>query len=127
MKTIITSLIMALSFGFVINNADAQNAQEKIPNGKLQSSFVCYVNNNYMGKEQIPVEVEGKTYYGCCMGCVGNLKKNRKVRYAQDPLTNEEVDKSTAFIVLKSDTGAAVQYFANAENYAKYKSKNAKP
>lgn len=95
---------------------------EQLPEGKVQSSFVCYVNNNYMGKEQIPVEVDGKTYYGCCMGCVGNLKKNRAPRYARDPLTGNEVDKATAYIVLKPNGNGKVLYFQSEENYLKYRS-----
>lgn len=89
--------------------------------GQVQTSYVCFVNNKYLGKEQIPVEVDGKTYYGCCQGCVGNLKKNRAPRYATDPLTGNEVDKSSAFIVLKPNANGEVLYFASEENYLKFK------
>merc|ERR1712232_951318 len=93
----------------------------QLPEGRVKSSYVCYVNNNYMGKEQIPVEVDGKTYYGCCQGCVGNLKKNRAPRYATDPLTGREVDKATAYIVLKPNGNGKVLYFESEENYLKFK------
>lgn len=96
---------------------DIQNLKKE---AKLKSSFVCYVNNNYMGIEQIPVEVDGKIYYGCCEGCVDKLKNQRETRYALDPLTGKEVDKATAYIVLKPNAGAAVLYFESEENYLKY-------
>lgn len=94
----------------------------QMPEGKVETSFVCFVNNKYLGKEQIPVEVDGKTYYGCCMGCVGNLKKNRAPRYSVDPLSGKEVDLSTAYIVLRPDGSGEVLYFESEENYQKYSS-----
>ena len=96
---------------------EAQHVKKEV---KLKTSFVCFVNNNYMGIEQIPVEVEGKTYYGCCEDCVGKLKNLRETRYAIDPLTGTEVDKATAYIVLKPNSGAAVLYFQSEENYLNY-------
>lgn len=36
----------------------------------IPQSRVCMVNNTVFDKPQIPVQVEGKTYYGCCGGCV---------------------------------------------------------
>jgi YHS domain-containing protein len=88
---------------------------------QLKSSFVCYVNDRFMGSEQIPVAVNNKTYYGCCGGCVEKLKKNLgNVRFAKDPLTGSKVDKATAFIVLKPHANGAVLYFESEENYKKY-------
>ncbi|MCF6214264.1 MAG: hypothetical protein L3J45_09600 [Flavobacteriaceae bacterium] len=88
---------------------------------QLKSSYVCYVNDRFMGAEQIPVAVDGKTYYGCCAGCVDKLKKNLgNVRYATDPLTGTKVDKATAFIVLKPHANGVVLYFESEDNYKKY-------
>lgn len=44
------------------------------------------VNNEVMGKPQIPVKVGEQTYYRCCKMCVGNIQQNRKVRFAIDPI-----------------------------------------
>ncbi len=123
MKTII--LIAAIIIAFVAT-APVQakdKVHKKVPEGKVKTSYVCFVNNKYMGKEQIPVEVGGETYYGCCKGCVGNLKSNRKVRFAKDPLTGKEVDKAKAYIVTQGKGSKAVFYFKNKENYEKYKKK----
>lgn len=83
----------------------------------VKSSLVCYVNNKYMGKEQLPIEYDNKTYYGCCEGCVLNLKNNEEVRYAKDPLTGEMVDKALAIISLRSANTDDVYYFASMKNY----------
>lgn len=88
---------------------------------KLKSSEVCYVNNAFMRSEQIPVIVDGKTYYGCCQGCVSKLKNNLNgVRFDVDPLTGEKVDKATAYIVLKPNSNSDVLYFASEKNYNKF-------
>jgi YHS domain-containing protein len=121
MKTLIISII--ISMVGVITGCSVQ-AQDQVK-GKVQSSYVCYVNNKYMGKEQIPVEVNGKTYYGCCQMCVGKLQNNEEVRTAIDPLTDKEVDKATAYIVIKDLGKSDVLYFENKNNYEKFKkSKN---
>ena len=100
--------------------ATTQETNKKFINYNLKSSYVCYVTNKYMGIDQIPVEVEGKKYYGCCEGCVDNLKKNRKIRFGLDPLTGYEVDKALAYIVLKPKGKGEVLYFASKENYLKF-------
>lgn len=98
-----------------------ENIVKTSKTAQLKSSYVCYVNDRFMGSEQIPVAVDGKTYYGCCGGCVEKLKKNlANVRFAKDPLTGANVDKATAFIVLKPHANGAVLYFESEENYKKY-------
>jgi YHS domain-containing protein len=87
---------------------------------KVKTSFVCMMDNKFKGKEQIPVMVNGKTYYGCCQGCVHALKNNRDIRYARDPLTGEEVDKADAYITLKSNGTDSVFYFKSVETYADF-------
>jgi YHS domain-containing protein len=87
----------------------------------LPKDLVCMVNNAFMGKEQYPVAFEDKMYYGCCEMCVNTIKNQREVRYATDPVTGEEVDKSAAFIALKpGSTNGDVLYFASEKNYEKY-------
>ena len=115
MKSLIILAISVVSF-FSMNTINAQNENQE----KLQSSYVCYVNDAYMGKEQIPVDVKGKVYYGCCQGCVEKLQKNRDLRYSIDPYSQNEVDKATAYIVLKEKGKSEVLYFENKENYEKY-------
>jgi YHS domain-containing protein len=81
-------------------------------------SLVCMVNNTYMGKAQIPVEVQGKTYFGCCPMCKERLANEPDTRTAVDPVTGETVDKATA--VIAKDADGNVRYFANQANLRGY-------
>jgi YHS domain-containing protein len=81
-------------------------------------SLVCMVNDRYFGREQIAVEVSGKTYYGCCAMCKERLAKDEAARTAVDPVSGEKVDKSAAIIGRASDD--TVVYFENLTNFKKY-------
>ena len=81
------------------------------------------VNNEYMGKPQIAVPVNGKTYYGCCQMCVGTLNNDETARVGIDPFSNKKVDKTEAYIVLMKE-GGEVNYFESKENYLNYKKKS---
>jgi YHS domain-containing protein len=83
------------------------------------SSQVCMVNDQFMGKPQSPTEVEGRTYYGCCAMCKEKLEKQREMRVARDPVTGEEVDKAKAVIV--QDARGKVLYFASEDTLRKYR------
>lgn len=82
------------------------------------TSQVCMVNNQFMGRAQIPVQVDGKTYYGCCAMCKGRLQSDEAARTAIDPVTNAEVDKASA-VIGKTTTGS-VLYFASREHFETY-------
>jgi len=89
------------------------------------TSQVCMVNNQFMGRPQIPVQVDGKTYYGCCAMCKGRLQSDAVARTGIDPLTNAPVDKASA-VIGKTATGSAL-YFANLENFQTYSRMARKP
>lgn len=78
-------------------------------------SHVCMVNNEVMGKPQIPIKVADKTYYGCCKMCVGKLTNNKSARMAVDPVSGKEVDKSTATIGAKPN--GEVLYFESEKTF----------
>jgi len=98
--------------------ATAYNVGDQVPN-----DLVCMVNDAYMAKPQIPVPVNGKTYYGCCEMCVGTLNNEESARMATDPQTGERVDKTEAFIVLL-DANGRVGYFNSEANYTAYTKKS---
>lgn len=81
-------------------------------------SLVCMVNNQFMGRPQIPVQVEGKTYYGCCEMCKDRLAKDSTARIGVDPVSNRPIDKSLA-VIAKAENGSAL-YFENEANLAAY-------
>jgi YHS domain-containing protein len=97
-------------------------AKNGLPGGMTRvtdPSQVCMVNDQFMGKPQIPVEVEGRTYYGCCAMCKEKLNTQPAARLAQDPVTGETVDKSKAVIV--QDPQGRVKYFASEATLSKYR------
>ena len=84
-------------------------------------STVCMVNDQHMGVAQIPVQVEGKAYYGCCQMCEAKLKTNPQTRLGTDPVSQKPVDKATA--VLATDATGKVFYFENSANMQAYASR----
>jgi YHS domain-containing protein len=96
-------------------------AQDVKPAGKLtkvETKKVCMINEHAMGKDQVPVEVDGKTYYGCCDMCKKALAENADKRAAIDPVTGKKVDKALAVIAAQED--GRVFYFESDETLAKY-------
>jgi YHS domain-containing protein len=81
---------------------------------KVETKYVCMINNQVFDKEQIAVEVDGKTYYGCCAMCKERLAKDAESRKAVDPVSMKEVDKAKA--VIGADAEGNVHYFENEEN-----------
>lgn len=82
------------------------------------ASAVCMVNNTYMGRPQIPVVVEGRTYFGCCEMCKGRLERDASARYATDPVSGRQVDKAAA--VIGRDAENRVLYFETEATYGQY-------
>ncbi len=81
-------------------------------------SLVCMVNNQFMGRAQIPIEVEGRTYYGCCEMCKGRLGSDPSSRVSADPVSGNTVDKATA--VIGRDSNGMALYFENDQTFAAY-------
>ena len=82
-------------------------------------SQVCMVNDQFMGRPQIPVEVDGRTYFGCCAMCQQRIQSEPAVRAAQDPVTGEPVDKARAIIV--QDAAGKLFYFASEATLRDYR------
>jgi YHS domain-containing protein len=103
--------LLALAFGVA-------QAGEKAQLKRVETKKVCMVNNQVFEKDQIPVNVEGKTYYGCCEMCKERLAKDAAARTGVDPVTGKPVDKATAVIAAMPD--GKVLYFESQETYEKY-------
>lgn len=99
-----------------------EKVEETVVAESLPVNQVCMINDAFMGKDQIPVPVGNKVYYGCCEGCVEKLTNMEETRYGTDPLTGQKVDKADAFIVLNPQ-GSTVWYFASKENYLQFNNK----
>jgi YHS domain-containing protein len=88
------------------------------PLKRVETKKVCMINNQVFEKDQIPIEVEGRTYYGCCAMCKERLAKDPASRQAVDPVTGKTVDKAKAVIAALPD--GMVLYFESEETLKKY-------
>jgi YHS domain-containing protein len=80
---------------------------------------VCMLSNRYLGERaDVPIQVEGKTYRGCCANCAARLGSLAEARMAKDPVTGHDVDKGTA--VLARDANNRVYYFESEATFARY-------
>ncbi len=85
---------------------------------KVDNKKVCMVTDMVFPRDQIPIQVGSKTYYGCCENCKNTLGKDEKVRFAIDPVSGKKVDKATAVIAAGPD--GSVTYFENDANFEKF-------
>src|SRR5262245_47969943 len=60
----------------------APPARAEAPLQRVAAARVCMVNDNLFPKDQIPVEVSGKTYFGCCEMCKDRLASDASLRTA---------------------------------------------
>ncbi len=90
-----------------------------------QSQYICMVNNKRFDKVQIPTEVNGKTYYGCCSMCKAKLEQSQELREAIDPVSGNTVDKATALIGTGPD--GAAYYFESEESMKAFDKSQAMP
>lgn len=85
---------------------------------RVESKYICMINNERFKKVQTPVIVDGKTYYGCCRMCEQTLNKDPQSHFAMDPVSGRSVDKATAVIGVSPDGSAF--YFENEANMNSY-------
>ena len=85
---------------------------------RVETKHVCMINNQDMGRDQIPVQVDNKTYYGCCEGCKKALTEKPETRVAIDPQSGKTVDKATAVIAAKGD--GSVLYFESEKSFEEF-------
>ena len=94
----------------------AEESTDKVV--KVEPIKVCMINDRSMANDQIPVPLDGKTYYGCCAMCKEKLEKDKESRYALDPVSGKKVDKAKA--VIGALPGGEVLYFETEANLTKY-------
>ena len=112
---------ISLLFVLLLLSVSAFAQDDVKPSGKLtrvETKMVCMVNERNMGKEQIPIEIDGRVYYGCCEMCKKALAADATKRVAKDPVSGKQVDKATA--VIAAQENGQVFYFESEESLAKY-------
>lgn len=86
---------------------------------QVEAMYVCMINDQRFSKVQIPVDVGGRTYYGCCEMCKERLRGDESSRTGIDPVSGKKVDKATAVIGATPD--GTVYYFETVENLKRFK------
>lgn len=123
-KTLFTRILNLSLFAFIAMvsfGAYAQadnNSQQSSALTKVDSKYVCMITDQEFAREQIPVELEGKTYYGCCEMCKAKIKNKPESRSATDPVSGKSVDKAEA--VIGAAPNGKVYYFESEENLTQY-------
>jgi len=109
-KTILVVCFAVIIVGTVGIRINIPSSEEKTSSKQntqilqqVESKYVCMVTNKLFNKEQIPVEVKGKTYYGCCEMCKGTLANDPNSRVAVDPVSGKPVDKALSIPASSSD------------------------
>jgi YHS domain-containing protein len=120
----ISMILCVIAAAALSNNLSAApQGQSDQPKGQglvqVEAKYVCMINNQRFNKEQIPVAVGNRTYYGCCQMCKDKLRNDPRSRAAIDPVSKKKVDKATAIIGV--DAEGSAYYFENAENLKQFK------
>ncbi len=121
MKNILLGILASVAV-FLVSCTNSKAETTQITNAQFKTGDivphdqVCMVNNAYMGKKQLEVQHEGKTYYGCCENCQLRIPEEENARMAYDPISKKLIDKATAIIAI-SDKNDNVVYFENKTNY----------
>ena len=118
MKTFFLGLMMALATFVPAMAADNGHSQGEAWLKPVEAQYVCMMNNKVFDKPQMAIQVEGKTYYGCCPMCADKLKNDASLRTATDPVSGKSVDKASA--VIGADTHGMTYYFESKENFNKF-------
>ncbi|MCU1349096.1 MAG: copper-transporting P-type ATPase [Acidobacteria bacterium] len=124
MKKIQVALAILVLFALATVSFGAETGVKPSPLTKVEPKMVCMVTEHAMGKPQIPVVVDGKTYYGCCDMCKKTLATDASKRVAKDPVSGADIDKSAA--VIAADADGAIFYFENEKNLDAFNAKYAK-
>ena len=112
-------LVVALAaLGLAFAQNDRKDGATTTVLKRVETKKVCMINNQVFEKDQIPIEVEGRTYYGCCEMCKERLAKDPASRQAVDPVSGKTVDKAKAVIGMLPD--GSVLYFESEATFAKY-------
>jgi YHS domain-containing protein len=120
-RTLLLTLVLGALALMVTAFAMAGDETAKPALKVVEAKKVCMVNNQLFEKDQIPVEFEGKTYYGCCEMCKERLAKDAASRTGVDPVTGKPVDKAKAVIAALPD--GKVLYFESEKTLAEYQKK----
>ncbi len=125
--TIILVSIIAISCNSENKNnttikEDVETTKSTIePAEQIKPTDICMFYNVILdAPSEYPVEVDGKTYYGCCDYSSSQLREDSTTRFSIDPFSGEKVDKVGALIFPDPNRDNGVLYFKTKDNYLQY-------
>lgn len=84
-----------------------------------KKEYVCMMQDMVLGKPGIPIQFEGRTYYGCCEMCKEKIKNEpQKYTKAVDPVSQKSVDKASSFIYSVDGSAYYFNSDANRKTFA---------
>src|SRR5688572_25608306 len=110
MKRISTTLLFLVTASLALLAAGANVDKPQM---------VCMMQDMVLTKPGIPIQHEGKTYYGCCAMCKEKIASEpEKYTRATDLVSGKKVDKATAFIYGLDGTAFYFQSAATRKQFA---------
>ncbi|MGZ2369478.1 hypothetical protein ACXR6G_06805 [Ancylomarina sp. YFZ004] len=113
--------IIVYAPGLNNSNNDDQIIYVSFEGEIIPDSMVCMLGGDIKTKPTLPIEINSKTYWGCCQNCLGKLQRNENnALYALDPLSGESVNKADAIIRQDPQNNKRVFFFKSNETYNQY-------
>lgn len=113
MRRLVAALCAALVVSATLSDSALGGEAARVP-----AERVCMVQDRVFPTTQIPIDLQGRTYYGCCAMCAGQLRRDASLREAKDPISGRTVDKASAVIAHTAD--GSVLYFESEETFRQY-------
>ena len=110
-------LIAALSVALLASTALSDRAHGG-EIARVPAERVCMAQDRVFPTAQTPIDLQGRTYYGCCAMCAGQLQRDASLREAKDPISGRTVDKASAVIAQAAD--GSVLYFESEATFRQY-------
>ena len=111
-------VFLAITTLLFVQNSNSESVSQGSALTEVEPKQVCMVNDSLFPKEQIPVVVSDKTYYGCCEMCREQLVNNPDLRISVDPVSGKKVDKANS--VIGANANGDIYYFESKENLKKF-------
>ena len=123
--TLISILTISCNSQSTDNSEKKHNTETNTPTiepaEQIKPTDICMFYNVILdAPSEFPVEVDGKTYYGCCDYSSSQLRTDSTTRFAIDPFSDEKVDKVGALIFPDPNIDNGVLYFKTKDNYLQY-------
>ncbi|MUP39402.1 hypothetical protein [Labilibaculum euxinus] len=120
---LIILLVAIVVYAPVINERDKSETLKfsSFEGKEMLDNMVCMVRGDIKSKSTLPIQIEDKTYRGCCQKCMDKLERNvNNIRFTIDPITGQSINKADAVIKQDPHDNKRVLFFKSNETYNQY-------